>query len=97
MRLKFIEYIINAACCECRCERARSGSLVYRDLHEIFSNPKLKDKKINNDRLLSYRIIDNLFSENLFNFAKQCYYSRTKPQEREALRARDVKFSMETN
>jgi len=21
MRLKFIEYIINAACCECRCER----------------------------------------------------------------------------
>lgn len=31
MRLKFIEYIINAACCECRCG-ARGGSLVHLKL-----------------------------------------------------------------
>lgn len=68
---------------------ARSGSLVYRDLHEIFS--EIPSRKRINDiddqryaPLYLNRIIDNLFLENVFNFLQNnAYYIRQrKPQEK---------------
>lgn len=59
MRLKFIEYIINAACCECRCD-ARSGSLVYRDLHEILKS-EAREKRNNNRLKISQDEISRCF------------------------------------
>lgn len=45
MRLKFIEYIINAACCECRCGARRRSLVYYSSFWEIRNekraNPEL--------------------------------------------------------
>lgn len=39
MRLKFIEYIINAACCECRCDATREADRSFIAIFTRFSNP----------------------------------------------------------
>lgn len=66
MRLKFIEYIINAACCECRCG-ARRRLLVYYSLFWEIRN----EKRANPELFAKGLLVSNVVASNNIKFGLQ--------------------------